>query len=91
MSATIVREKRQTTLPLDVCEPAGIEPGDQIDWRFESGEIRGRKLIPLGPRRVQAKLTRRGGRLTFEVPGVTIGGDFGDAIASAITDERESR
>jgi hypothetical protein len=46
MSATAVREKRQTTLPSDVCDPAGIEPGDQIDWRFEGGEIRGRKLVP---------------------------------------------
>ena len=45
MSATAVREKRQTTLPVEVCDPAGIEPGDQIDWRFEDGEIRGRKLI----------------------------------------------
>ena len=47
MSATMVREKRQTTLPNDVCKPAGIEPGDQIDWRFESGELRGRKLMPV--------------------------------------------
>jgi hypothetical protein len=45
MSATAVRKKRQTTLPAEVCEPAGIEVGDQIDWRFEGGEIRGRKLI----------------------------------------------
>jgi bifunctional DNA-binding transcriptional regulator/antitoxin component of YhaV-PrlF toxin-antitoxin module len=45
-SATAVRKKRQTTLPAEVCEPAGIEVGDQIDWRFEGGEIRGRKLIP---------------------------------------------
>lgn len=46
MSATIVREKRQTTLPQDVAEAAGIEPGDQVDWTFEAGEIRGRKLVP---------------------------------------------
>ncbi len=45
VSATAVRKKRQTTLPAEVCEPAGIEVGDQIDWRFEEGEIRGRKLI----------------------------------------------
>jgi bifunctional DNA-binding transcriptional regulator/antitoxin component of YhaV-PrlF toxin-antitoxin module len=43
--ATAVREKRQTTLPAEVCDPAGIEPGDQIAWRFEAGEIRGRKLV----------------------------------------------
>jgi len=46
MSATIVRAKRQTTLPEDVCQAAGIRVRDQVDWRFEEGEIRGRKLIP---------------------------------------------
>ena len=45
MSATVVREKRQTTLPQDVCEAAGIQVNDQVDWRFEDGEIRGRKLV----------------------------------------------
>ena len=44
MSATMVREKRQTTLPADVCEAAGLEPGDQIDWAFRDGVIRGKKL-----------------------------------------------
>ena len=47
MSATIVREKRQTTLPADVVKAAGIRVNDQVDWRFEDGEIRGRKLIPV--------------------------------------------
>jgi bifunctional DNA-binding transcriptional regulator/antitoxin component of YhaV-PrlF toxin-antitoxin module len=47
MSATIVREKRQTTLPADVVEAAGIKVNDQVDWRFEDGEIRGRKLVPV--------------------------------------------
>jgi hypothetical protein len=46
MSATVVREKRQTTLPADVVEAAGIRVNDQVDWRFEDGEIRGRKLVP---------------------------------------------
>jgi len=45
MSATVVRAKRQTTLPEDVCQAAGIRIRDQIDWRFEDGEIRGRKLV----------------------------------------------
>jgi bifunctional DNA-binding transcriptional regulator/antitoxin component of YhaV-PrlF toxin-antitoxin module len=49
MKATAVREKRQTTLPADICEAAGIKPFDQIEWRFEGGEIRGRKLIPAQP------------------------------------------
>ena len=46
MSATVVRAKRQTTLPEDVCQAAGIQIRDQVDWRFEDGEIRGRRLLP---------------------------------------------
>jgi bifunctional DNA-binding transcriptional regulator/antitoxin component of YhaV-PrlF toxin-antitoxin module len=45
MSASVVRAKRQITLPKDVCQAAGIRIGDQVDWRFEEGEIRGRKLV----------------------------------------------
>lgn len=44
MSATGISETRQTTLPREVAEAAGLKPGDQVDWRFEGGEIRGRKL-----------------------------------------------
>lgn len=47
MSATLVRAKRQTTLPEEVCLAAGIHVHDQVDWRFENGEIRGRKLVPI--------------------------------------------
>jgi hypothetical protein len=47
MSATVIRAKRQTTLPEDVCEAAGIRVRDQVEWRFEEGEIRGRKLVPV--------------------------------------------
>ena len=50
MSATIVRAKRQTTLPEDVCQAAGIKIRDQVDWRFEGGEIRGRRLAPVRER-----------------------------------------
>ena len=46
MSATVVREKRQVTLPQDVVQAAGIEVDDQVDWRYEDGEIRGKKLAP---------------------------------------------
>lgn len=46
MSATVVRAKRQTTLPEDVCQAAGIRIRDQVDWRYQDGEIRGRKLTP---------------------------------------------
>jgi bifunctional DNA-binding transcriptional regulator/antitoxin component of YhaV-PrlF toxin-antitoxin module len=46
MSATVVRAKRQTTLPEAICQAAGIRIRDQVEWRFEAGEIRGRKLVP---------------------------------------------
>ena len=61
----------------------------QVDWRFEDGEIRGRKLVPQSePRRVVAKLVRRGGRLIFEAKGVKI---TPEAIAAAVREERDSR
>ena len=44
MNATAIRDKRQITIPSDVSKAAGLKPGDQVDWRFEEGEIRGRKL-----------------------------------------------
>ncbi len=65
MSATVVREKRQTTLPQDVAEAAGLKQGDQVDWTFEAGEIRGRKLVP----QVQGeplKLVKKKGFLMLE-------------------------
>ena len=40
-----MREKRQVTLPQDVVQAAGIKVDDQVDWRFEDGEIRGKKLV----------------------------------------------
>jgi len=43
---TLLREKNQVTLPTEIVEAAGLTPTkDRIDWRFEAGEIRGRKLI----------------------------------------------
>ena len=56
MSATAIGEKRETTLPEDVSAAAGLKPGDQVDWRFEDGEIRGRKLVAkTGPGRFRTK------------------------------------
>ena len=46
MSATVVREKRQVTLPGDVFRAAGLKINDQVDWRFEDGEIHGRRMVP---------------------------------------------
>jgi len=42
---TLLREKNQITLPTEIVEAADLTPTkDRIDWRFEAGEIRGRKL-----------------------------------------------
>jgi bifunctional DNA-binding transcriptional regulator/antitoxin component of YhaV-PrlF toxin-antitoxin module len=87
MSATAIREERQTTLPADVSEAAGLKPGDQVDWRFEEGEIRGRKIAPQSePRRIVGKLVRRGGALVCDTDGLTINPED---IARAVREERD--
>ena len=50
MSATILDKKRRTTLPESICESIGLRPNDQVEWRVEEGEIRGRKLIAQKPK-----------------------------------------
>ena len=45
MQDTLLRERNQITLPGDVVEAAGLVPKrDRIVWRYEGGEVRGRKL-----------------------------------------------
>jgi len=39
-----MRENWQFTLPQAVVQAAGIKVDDQVDWRFEAGEIHGKKL-----------------------------------------------
>lgn len=65
MSTTVMREKRQTTLPQEVADAAGLRPGDPVQWTFEGGEIRGRKLVPAA-RGSRLKLAKRGGFLLVE-------------------------
>ena len=89
MSATAIREKRETTLPQDVSEAAGLAPGDRVDWRLEEGEIRGKKLAPQPePKQIKARLVQRGGALVFETPDIEL---EPDAIGQAVADERASR
>ena len=45
MYATIIDKKRRMTLPEPVCEAVGLKPNDQVEWRVEAGEIRGRRLV----------------------------------------------
>ncbi len=86
MSTTAIRDKQPAALPADVVAAAGLKPGDQVDWRFENGEIRGRKLPASEPRRIVARLVRRGGGLVCDMTGLTLDPD---AIASAIREERD--
>lgn len=45
MNDTLLREKNQVTLPTEIVDAAGLVPSkDRIVWRYEAGEIRGRKL-----------------------------------------------
>jgi len=59
MNATVLREKRQITLPGAVLQAAGVQVNDVLEWRFEAGEIRGVKLSPT--RQGKAKLVKKAG------------------------------
>jgi bifunctional DNA-binding transcriptional regulator/antitoxin component of YhaV-PrlF toxin-antitoxin module len=83
MSATAIRDMRQTTLPQEVAEAAGLKPGDQVDWRFEGGEIRGRKLESAEPVVLGLNDVAKGGILPA-------GWKFDPAdIANAMREERD--
>jgi len=86
MSATAIRDQQQTTIPPDVSEAAGLKPGDQVEWRFEDGEIRGRKLEESPERRIVGKLIPKGDALVLEAEGVEI---EPQAIADAVRQERD--
>jgi antitoxin component of MazEF toxin-antitoxin module len=40
------------TLPESVCQALGLKPNDQLEWRVEAGEIRGRRLVTQKPKEV---------------------------------------
>jgi len=44
MSATVIDKNHGLTLPESICSALGLQPNDQVEWRVEDGEIRGRKL-----------------------------------------------
>ncbi len=50
MNTTVIDKKRRMTLPESVCRAIGLRPNDQVEWRVEAGEIRGRKLVPQKPK-----------------------------------------
>jgi hypothetical protein len=87
MSTSAIHDRQRTRLPEDVLAAAGLKPGDQVDWRFEDGEIRGRKLPSASePRRIVGRLVRRGGKLVCDTAELTIDPDD---IARTIREERD--
>jgi len=86
MSATVVREKNQTTLPADVLKAAGVRVKDQVDWTFEDGKIVGRKLVPakMEDGRVIGLVRKNGWLMLSEKP------DRKDVLA-AIRADREGK
>ena len=49
MNATVIDKKRRMTLPESICDAVGLKPNDQVEWRVEAGEIRGRRLVAQRP------------------------------------------
>ena len=67
MRASLLRERNQVTLPGEVVEAAGLVPQhDYIAWRFESGEIRGRKQSPAPDRTGRVARDRKTGLLFWD-------------------------
>jgi bifunctional DNA-binding transcriptional regulator/antitoxin component of YhaV-PrlF toxin-antitoxin module len=50
MNATIIYKKHRMTLPESICAAAGLKPNDQVEWRVQDGEIRGRKIVVQKPK-----------------------------------------
>jgi len=50
MNSTIIDKKHRLTLPESICAAAGLKPNDQVEWRVQDGEIRGRKLAAQKPK-----------------------------------------
>ena len=44
MSKTTLQSSHPAILPPEICEAAGLRVFDKIEWRFQDGEIRGRKV-----------------------------------------------
>jgi hypothetical protein len=87
MSTSAIDHRQQTLPPEDVSAAAGLKPGDKVDWRFEDGEIRGRKLQSASEaRRIVGRLVRQGGALVCDTEGLTIDPDD---IARTIREERD--
>jgi hypothetical protein len=78
----------RVTLPGEIVEAAGLVPQqDLVDWRFESGEIRGRKLAPAAHRPGRIATDRQSGLLYWE--GDVTAGEAEDAALSANFDRTE--
>jgi bifunctional DNA-binding transcriptional regulator/antitoxin component of YhaV-PrlF toxin-antitoxin module len=85
VSATIVSEKNQTTLPDEIVEAAGIRPNDQVDWSFENGKIIGRKLAPEKEEKPGLTVVKRNGHYMLS------GNITREEILAAIRADREPK
>ena len=89
MIATAIGEKGQITLPQEIRKAAALETGDQVVWKVQDGEIRGRKLVaPSGRKRIFGKLVKRGSALVVDLQSLKV--DPG-AIVKAIREDRDNR
>jgi AbrB family looped-hinge helix DNA binding protein len=43
---TRITGKRQVTVPKDICEALGLQPGDEIEWLPGNGSVRVKKVAP---------------------------------------------
>ena len=67
MRASLLRDRNQVTLPEELVEAAGLVPQqDYIAWRFESGEIRGRKQSHAPDRTGRVARDRKTGLLFWD-------------------------
>ncbi len=83
MSATAIREKRQTTIPSEVCEALGWGVNDRVDWRVEDGQAVVRKLVPQELEIVMISKAPAGGILPKGMKTT------GKAAAEAVREERD--
>jgi len=89
MVATAIREKGRITLPQEIRQAAALETGDQVEWKVQDGEIRGRKLVaPSGRKRIFGKLVRRGNALVVDLKGFKV---EPESIVKAIREDRQNR
>jgi len=80
----VLRPKRQITLPKEVCEQLGIEPGDMLELSLEGSALvaRPKKVVALEALREIQKAFERSGVTEEELQ------DIGHRVRQEVTRER---